>query len=223
MTGIAIRSIQHYMYCPRRFGLLQINCDWKENAFVVNGNLVHERVHSGEHSFSDSKGFCRSNIELYNDELDIHGKADCIEFEKSSTAEYSKILGGRYRVTIIEYKPTRPKAEIANEADAIQVFAQKICADEIFGVNCEGALYYADIRRRVRLPFDTEYDRYYAVLTRLLREMRETEESGIIPQRVKGQKCSGCSLADVCMPGQRKYSVRDEIRGQEVQQECESF
>lgn len=215
-STIAIRSIQHYLYCPRRFGLLEINCDWRENALVVNGNLVHERVHSGEHSFSDSKGFCRSDIELYNDELDIHGKADCIEFEKSQKAEYSEKLGGRYKVTIVEYKPTRPKAEIASEADAIQTFAQKVCADEIFGVDCEGAMYYADVRRRVKLPFDTEYDKYYGELLRLLKEMRQVLESGIIPQKAKGQNCSGCSLAEICMPEKRVYSVRDEIKCQEA-------
>ena len=29
---INIRDIQHYMYCPRRFALLEVNDDWAENA-----------------------------------------------------------------------------------------------------------------------------------------------------------------------------------------------
>ena len=37
---INIRAIQHYMYCPRRFALLELNCDWAENAFVVKANLM---------------------------------------------------------------------------------------------------------------------------------------------------------------------------------------
>ena len=45
---INIRDIQHYMYCPRRFALLEVNDDWAENAFVVKANLLHENVHSGE-------------------------------------------------------------------------------------------------------------------------------------------------------------------------------
>ena len=36
---INIRDIQHYMYCPRRFALLEVNDDWAENAFVVKANL----------------------------------------------------------------------------------------------------------------------------------------------------------------------------------------
>ena len=43
------------MYCPRRFALLENNSDWAENAFVVKADIMHENVHSGAHSFSDSK------------------------------------------------------------------------------------------------------------------------------------------------------------------------
>ncbi|SEH38315.1 hypothetical protein SAMN02910265_00223 [Ruminococcus flavefaciens] len=34
-STINIRTIQHYMYCPRRFALLEVNSDWAENAFIV--------------------------------------------------------------------------------------------------------------------------------------------------------------------------------------------
>ncbi len=44
---INIRNIQHYMYCPRRFALMDINKDWVENVFVVKANIMHENVHSG--------------------------------------------------------------------------------------------------------------------------------------------------------------------------------
>ena len=50
---INIRDIQHYMYCPRRFALLEVNDDWAENAFVVKANLLHENVHSGERNFEN--------------------------------------------------------------------------------------------------------------------------------------------------------------------------
>lgn len=209
---ITIRSIQHYLYCPRRFGLIKINRSWNENASVIIGNIMHEKVHSGEHSFSDSKGFCRSDIELYDDELNIVGKVDCIEFEKSRKAGYSEKLKGNYTIRIVEYKPTKPKNDIQKSADEIQVFAQKVCADKIFGVDSESYMYYGDIRRRVKLPFDTEYDKYYSMLIRLLSEMREILDSKIIPEKPKGQKCSGCSLADECMSKKVSYSVKNEIR-----------
>ena len=214
MKPISIRAIQHYMYCPRRFGLLEINDDWQENAFVVKRNLVHERVHSGEHSFSSKLVRAESAVQLFHDELELFGVADCIEFRPDSNAEYSPKLGGRYNITVVEYKPTRPKNSEISETDAIQVFTQKLCADSIYGVNCEGALYYTDVKRRVRLPFYDEYDRYYSLLNRLLTEIRDVLDSGIIPNRTANQKCSGCSLESVCTPKCPQYSVRKEIMKQ---------
>ena len=61
---INIRTIQHYMYCPRRWGLLEINNDWVENAFVVKADIMHGRVHDGSHSFSDKNKTVRSSIAL---------------------------------------------------------------------------------------------------------------------------------------------------------------
>ncbi len=40
---INIRTIQHYMYCPRRFGLLEIENAWAENVSVVLANIMHEK------------------------------------------------------------------------------------------------------------------------------------------------------------------------------------
>ncbi len=160
MRPINIRAIQHYFYCPRRFGLLELNDDWQENSLVVKGNLVHERVHSAEHEYTSTKGYSRSSVQLYNDELEIFGVADCIDFEYNRSAPLSPLLGERVKIKLVEYKPTAPKNEQFSQSDAIQVFAQKVCADSVFGVDCEAYLYYADKRRRVRLPFDTEYSDY---------------------------------------------------------------
>ena len=42
---INIRTIQHYMYCPIRLGLLEIEIVWAENVSVVLANIMHENVH----------------------------------------------------------------------------------------------------------------------------------------------------------------------------------
>lgn len=49
---ITIRSIQHYMYCPHRWGLLEIDCAWAENVFVTKANFMHERVHNPDKNYS---------------------------------------------------------------------------------------------------------------------------------------------------------------------------
>ena len=124
---INIRTIQHYMYCPRRWGLLEINDDWAENAFVVKANIMHERVHDGSHNFTDKNMVVRSSVTLYNDlsEYDLYGVADCIEFIKDKDGVGIKGLPDKYFVKIIEYKPKPPKDGDYHETDAIQMFAQK--------------------------------------------------------------------------------------------------
>ena len=104
---INIRDIQHYMYCPRRFALLEVNDDWAENAFVVKANLLHENVHSGERNFENKHKIVRSDVSVYNDDpkYNIFGVVDCIEFVRDKCGDYIDTLDGTFRVEIVEYKP----------------------------------------------------------------------------------------------------------------------
>lgn len=208
-----IRDIQHYQYCPRRFALLKLNCDWAENASVVKANLLHEHVHDGSHSFSDSKKVVRSDIPVYHDapEYDLYGVPDCVEFLRSAEGVPVPLLNGTFRVQVIEYKPRAPKDAPFHEADAIQVFAQKICADYVWQCSSSAYIYYADIRKRVLLPFDTEYEAYDRMLRALLAQMRSVLVSHRIPPRKKGQHCSGCSVSELCFPKTQHGTVREKI------------
>lgn len=213
---INIRNIQHYLYCPRRYALLEVNDDWAENAFVVKANIIHQHVHDGSHSFSDRTKVVRSNIAVYNDlpEYDLFGIPDCFEFIRNKNGVRINGLDGNFDVNIVEYKPRAPKTGDFSDTDAIQAFAQKICADHVWSCKSEAFLYYSDTRKRVRLPFDTEFDRYDELLRKLLTEMREMLDKKMIPLRKRGQKCSGCSMYDICFPKEKKYCVRDIVMSQ---------
>ena len=199
------------MYCPRRFALLSINKDWAENVFVVKANIMHENVHSGRHEKKTAKKTELSAVTLFSDKHDLLGVADCIEFIKRKDGVYIPGLEDYYKINLIEYKPTQPRDGKIRETDAIQVFAQKLCADEMWGCNSEGYIYYADTRKRVKLPFDEAYESYYSELSDLLEQMKGCLDSGSIPDRKRGQKCSGCSIKDLCMPKEKKYNVKNEI------------
>lgn len=205
------------MYCPRRFALLAINRDWIENAFVVAANLMHERVHSSEHNFSNKNKIVKSAVSIYNDdpELDIFGVADCIEFERSLRGTFVPELDDYFSIKVIEYKPKAPKGGGFHETDAIQVFAQKMCIDYIWKCECECYIYYSDIRRRIKLPFDTERDKYYKILMDQLKNMRYILSNIIIPDIKRGQRCSGCSIGDVCFSKSNEYNVRSIIMSME--------
>ncbi|MCI8510329.1 MAG: Dna2/Cas4 domain-containing protein [Lachnospiraceae bacterium] len=94
----------------------------------------------------------------------------------------------------------------------MQVFAQKICVDYIFKCDCDAVIYYGDIKRRIRLPIKENYAEYDNMLREIICQMRRNIEKGIIPAVKKGQKCSGCSMKDLCMPKLKKRSsVREMI------------
>jgi CRISPR-associated exonuclease Cas4 len=192
------------MYCPRRFALLEIDRDWLENPYVVMANIMHENVHSGKHSFSSKDRSVKSSVAVYNDlpEYNLYGILDCVEFVKQ---------GGVTTVQVVEYKPTPPKDCAFHETDAIQVFAQKVCADYVWKCNSKAFLYYSKTKKRVELPFEVEYQKYDVALKALLSEMRTILDSGDVPKRKKRQKCSGCSIRDLCFPKDKPYSVRDAI------------
>lgn len=199
---ITIRSIQHYLYCPHRWGLLEIDKAWAENYFVTKANLMHDRVHDPDKSYTMRGKKVFTSVPVYNDSdvYNLYGIADCLELTKD---KYGVTINGgeeKYRICIVEYKPTKPKNAEYREDDLMQVFAQKICVDYVFGCDCDGMIYYADVKKRIALPLKENFKEYEVKLKNILTEMRRNLAIGQIPGIRKGQKCSGCSMKDLCMP-----------------------
>nr|WP_294680767.1 CRISPR-associated protein Cas4 [uncultured Anaerotignum sp.] len=197
-----IRSIQHYLYCPHRWGLLEIDRAWAENVFVTKANLLHQRVHDPERSYATKGKRVYTSVSVYYDaeEDSLFGVVDCLEQQQGQLA-------------IVDYKPTMPKDCTFRYDDLMQVFAQKLCVDAVFHCDCDAYLYYADKKKRVALPLRENAAEYQADLKALLAEMRAYLERGVIPPKKKGQKCSGCSMKDLCMPAVKKgKSIRSMIK-----------
>ena len=222
---ITLRSIQHYMYCPHRWGLIEINKSWGENIFVTKANLLHDRVHDPEKSYTGRGKKVYTSVPVYNDDeqYNLYGVTDCIELKKDKTGITIKDDNQRYKLTIVEYKPTKPKEKDYREDDLMQVFAQKLCVDSIFGGDCDGVLYYADVKKRISLPLKENFEKYNEELKRLLTEMRDFLKAGKIPPIRKNQNCNGCSMKDVCMPSMRKIpDLKKEIKKIEREPLCEN-
>ena len=212
---ISLRSIQHYLYCPHRWGLLEVDRAWAENLFVTKANLLHNRVHDPDRRYTLRGKKVFTSVKIYHDAetYNLFGVADCIEAEEDKAGISVLDDGKKYRLCIVEYKPTKPKGREYNEDDLMQVFAQKICVDYVFGCDCTGVLYYADIKKRIDLPLKENYQKYDEKLKQILKEMRENREKGIIPPIQKGQKCSGCSMKDLCMPSLKRIpNLHEQIK-----------
>ena len=105
-TDISIRSIQHYLYCPHRWGLIEIDCAWAENYYVTRSDLMHERVHdTGSYNSRSKRAY--TAVKIYNDlpEYGLYGVTDCLEIDKT----------GRY--SLVEYKPAKPQNGEYNHDD----------------------------------------------------------------------------------------------------------
>ena len=203
MEYIALRSLQHYLYCPHRWGLMEIDRAWAENFYVIKANALHERAHSGESYFLRGRK-TYTDVDLWNDELGLTGKTDCLEESKDG-------------LCIVEYKPTKPKTGLIRHDDAMQLFAQKLCADAIFKTDCAVQIYYADVKRRFDITFDSSFP---AELDEILNEMRWYIAHGAIPPADKKQNCSGCSMKDMCMPQVIKSKRSQGVKAT-VMKECE--
>jgi CRISPR-associated exonuclease Cas4 len=126
--------------------------------------------------------------------LNLAGVADLVEFRASAEGETA------YPV---EYK--RGKSKL-HHADEVQLCAQALCLEEMTrnGVP-EGALFYAETRRRVAVPFDAELRR---LTEQTAIELGALFATGCTPAAIyRTDRCRACSLIEVCRPKAGAKSV----------------
>jgi CRISPR-associated exonuclease Cas4 len=183
---IPLSALQHAVYCLRQAALIHIERLWEENRFTAEGRVLHEVAH--EPAAQRRRGLRRvMALPLACRRLNLAGVADLVEFRSEDGGETA------YPV---EYK--RGKAKL-HRADEVQLCAQALCLEEMTGRAVpEGALFYAETRRRLAVPFDAE-------LRRLTEETAlafgALFAAGRTPPAVyRADRCRSCSLLDLCRP-----------------------
>lgn len=181
---IPLSALQHWLFCPRQCALIHVERLWEENRFTAEGRLLHEKADKPGKSCRDGVETLRA-LPLASRSLGLTGKADIVELHD----------GNPYPV---EYKRGRPKA---HRADEVQLCAQAICLEEMFGMPVmEGALFYGKTRRRKVINFDDELRHLTQKTTS---EASAAIKAGTVPAPVYDEKrCNSCSLAGVCKPRQ---------------------
>ena len=195
LEPIYLSRLQHYLFCPRQFALIELEDIWTENQFTAEGQVLHQRVNQAD---QQKRGAIRTvwALRLANTALGIEGVADVVEYHKQA--------GGVEIPYPIEYKRGKPKS---HRADEVQLCAQALCLEEMHSLAVpDGALFYGEIRRRHPVVFDAELRDLTAST---IQACRMIVQSGITPQAVyKSKKCSACSLIDQCHPkGFRKSAA----------------
>lgn len=194
---LMLSGLQHFIFCRRQWALIHLEQQWAENVKTVEGQIVHERCHDID--FKESRGDLLIVRGLYikSYSLGLSGQCDVVEFRKRKDNKGVFLFGreGTFNVYPVEYK--RGKIKSGNE-DIFQLCAQALCLAELFGCDVpEGALYYAETRRREKVKFTEELcDEVKAAVV----EMHDYYRRGYTPKVKISRKCQRCSLKEICLP-----------------------
>ncbi|MCC5805261.1 MAG: CRISPR-associated protein Cas4 [Opitutales bacterium] len=183
---VPLSALQHYLYCPRQCALIHVERVWAENRATAEGRVLHKRAHSGAGETRPGVRIVRG-LPVHSDRHGLTGVCDVVEIHRDG------------RVVPVEYKRGKPKA---HRADEIQICAQAICLEEVFGLGegavTEGFLFYGKRQRRTAVTFDAELRALTLTVAGSVREMKET---GNTPHATYAPGlCDPCSLKDLCQP-----------------------
>jgi CRISPR-associated exonuclease Cas4 len=183
---IPLSAVQHAVYCLRQAALIHLERLWAENRFTAEGEVLHAVADKG--GSRRLRGLRRvMSLPLASRRLNLAGVADVVEFSPGPEGEIA---------FPVEYKRGKPKLHRADEA---QLCAQALCLEEMTGRPVpEGALFYAQTRRRVTVPFDPAL--------RALTEAAVADLAAVLargttpPPTPQKSRCRACSLLELCRP-----------------------
>src|SRR5262245_41602512 len=183
---IPLSALQHAVYCLRQAALIHIERAWADNRFTAEGHVLHAVADKGGERMA--RGVRRvMALPVASARLGISGTLDVVEFHPGADGETP---------FPIEYKRGKPKS---HRADEVQLCAQALRLEEMFGRAVpDGALFYAETKRRQPVGFDAE-------LRRLTEEtaaaMADIVASGQTPPpTTRRERCRACSLNELCRP-----------------------
>ncbi|MBZ0163577.1 MAG: CRISPR-associated protein Cas4 [Notoacmeibacter sp.] len=181
---IPLSALQHAVYCLRQAALIHLERMWAENRFTAEGHVLH--VAADKPAQRKVRGIRRvAALPLASKRLGIAGIADLVEFHGDGQVPFP-----------IEMKRGKPKL---HRADEVQLCAQALCLEEMTGRDVpEGALYYAETKRRLVVPFDEGLRRLTEETAAKLREIFSTFQTP--PATFRADRCRACSLLELCRP-----------------------
>lgn len=179
---IMLSALQHWSYCPRQCALIHLEQAFDENVHTMRGNAAHERV--DDPGFETFEGVRSERaLPVWSDRLGLVGKCDVVEFHPDG------------HIYPVEYKHGRKKPQAH---DDLQLAAQALCLEEMFGTTISnGAIYHHTSRRRREVSFTTDLKQQVEETVAVIRAMLN---SGKLPPPVNDQRCKECSLNDICQP-----------------------
>jgi len=180
---VSISGLEHYSYCPRQCALIHAERVYDENIFTLRGNRMHERADERATRYEHGVRVERA-LPLWSDELGLVGVGDVVEFHQDGT------------VMPVEYKPGARPVTIH---DDVQLCAQALCLEEMFGLDIrKGALFSGERKRRRSVEFNEDLRELTQEI--ILEVRRILCGTSSLPAALNDSRCPKCSLRDACMP-----------------------
>lgn len=204
---IQLSGIQHFAFCRRQWGLINVEQAWDENLLTAEGRLMHDRAHDPFIREKRKNVIISRAVPVMSRKMGVTGECDVVEFIKADEGISLSGREGKYKVCPVEYKRGVPKLE---DSDRLQLTAQAMCLEEMLLCHIgEGALFYGETKRRERVEITSELREK---TEKAFREMHEYLRLGRIAAPVSDARCGGCSLKDICMPKLARLSASEYIR-----------
>lgn len=192
---LRLSGLQHFAFCRRQWALIHIENQWAENFRTIDGAILHENAHDTQ--FQESRGdrFITRSVSVFSGELGISGQCDVLEYHRGTVGIPLAGKTGLWQPYPVEYKRGSPREDTG---DSLQMCAQAMCLESMLYCDIpEGALYYGEIRRRVKVAFTPELrDQVRSILA----EMHELYRRGYTPKVKLSKSCNACSLKELCLP-----------------------
>ena len=183
---VLISALNEFLFCPRRAGLKFIEGARDENAYTLEGTLLHDRADTPGVEERPGVRVARA-LPLFSRRLGLVGKADVVEFHRQPDDSETPYP--------VDYKRGRRRQW---DNDDVQLCVQGLCLEEMLGIAVpQGAIFHAASRRRREVVFDAALR---TLTERTVEEVRALLASGQVPRPVLMPRCDGCSLHEVCMP-----------------------
>jgi len=192
---LQLSGLQHFKFCRRQWALIHIEHQWAENYRTIDGAILHQNAHDTQ--FRESRGdtVITRGVSVYSSRLGVSGQCDVLEYHRGSTGIPLGGKDGLWQPYPVEYKRGSPREDTG---DTLQLCGQAMCLE---GMLCceipEGALYYGEIRRRVRVAFTQELR---SQVCSLLEEMHQLYRRGYTPKVKPTKSCNACSMKELCLP-----------------------
>ncbi|MDD7474215.1 MAG: CRISPR-associated protein Cas4 [Bdellovibrionota bacterium] len=201
---LQLSGIQHFMFCPRQWGLIHIENQWAENYLTITGEQLHERVHSQNVEKRKDTVITRA-MYIFSRSLEISGQCDVVEFHEDSNGININGMDGKWIPIPIEYK--RGKGD-SIEADKLQLCAEAMCLEEMLVCNInKGFIYYGQPKKRTEVIFNDDLKNSVVNNFKL---MHEYFKRGFTPKPKKRISCNSCSIKDLCLPKIEKVKTVQE-------------